>query len=541
MTVARTAMETPSEDERAFLQQRLRLFAKWAFILALTTDVVQLANGGWQEVYSAGWAWDRLTAIILASMWAVCAWRDWSHRFLRGMDALAAGAITLGVAVMGRYLAANLLPNFEGSSPPTVGLLGAVDAFTSMMIMLGGALMFTFRAAVIPSSPWLTMVITGVLGAPYVVFPVVFEAAVDGEFVIRGGPVSGEGLVNYIIWWAIVTVACTAISAVIYGLRREVRAAQSLGQYTLVEKLGEGGMGAVYRAQHARLRRPTAIKLLPPGRLSDEAAARFESEVQLTASLTHPNTITVFDYGRTDDGVLYYAMEYLDGATLEEVVGLVGALPAERVVRILRQTAGALQEAHEVGLMHRDIKPANIMLTRQGTDDDAAKLLDFGLARTLESPETSGMTKDNRLVGTPLYMAPEVIRDAAAMSERSDLYALGAVGYFLLSGTPVFDADTIVEICAHHLHTVPEPLTERAEQAVPQELADLVMQCLAKSPDERPASAAEIAERLDDVVLDRTWTDRNAHDWWRQFQPRLKAQRQAPGDLEHRHLTVTGL
>src|SRR5690606_31795371 len=214
--------------------------------------------------------------------------------------------------------------------------------------------------------------------------------------------------------------------------------------------------------RHALLRRPTAVKLLPPDKAGGAAIARFEREVQLTASLVHPNTVTIFDYGHTPDGVFYYAMEYLDGGDLETVVAVGGPMPPARAAHVLAQIAAGLAEAHEIGLIHRDVKPANVFLVGKEGVADLAKLLDFGLVRELESGATSGLTRTDTVMGTPLYLSPEAITSPAAVDARSDLYALGAVGYFLLTGEHVFSGRTVVEICSHHLHTEPEPPSSRA-------------------------------------------------------------------------------
>jgi serine/threonine-protein kinase len=322
---------------------------------------------------------------------------------------------------------------------------------------------------------------------------------------------------------------------VIYGLREQVRAAQQVGQYVLAEKIGEGAMGVVYRARHAMLRRPTAVKLLRPELAGGVALARFEREVQLTATLSHPNTITVFDFGRTPDGTFYYAMELLDGANLEEVVSCTGPLPPERVVHILRQVASALVEAHAAGLVHRDIKPANIFLCAHAGIPDLVKVLDFGIVRQLHEP--AGTLGDRRGIGTPYYISPEGISSPDLVSPRSDLYALGAVGYFLLTGRPLFDATTPIEVWTHHLHSTPVPIAERIDTPVPRELEALLFLCLSKSPDARPASAREVIVALDQIDLPR-WDDATVERWWRIHRPRL-LERQANIGSENRSPAMT--
>jgi serine/threonine-protein kinase len=295
-------------------------------------------------------------------------------------------------------------------------------------------------------------------------------------------------------------------------LRHQVRAVRRLGQYTLVEKLGEGGMGTVYRAHHALLRRPTAIKLLPPTRHDANALARFESEVQLTSSLTHPNTVVVYDYGRSPDGVFYYAMEYVDGITLQELVDVDGSQPPERVINILLQICAALAEAHSIGLVHRDVKPANIMLCARGGIADFVKVLDFGLAKDLSGGANSKLSQSTALLGTPLYVAPEVIL-GRPIDARLDLYALGAVAYFMLTGTPVFTGETLVDVCVQHLSAPPESMSERLGRHVPFALEALVMQCLAKEPSGRPSSADELAAALRAAGVS-IWSEQETRRWW---------------------------
>ncbi len=329
-------------------------------------------------------------------------------------------------------------------------------------------------------------------------------------------------MINVFIWWTLVTIVCVAISRIIHNLRREIREAMRLGQYTLERKLGEGGMGMVYRASHAMMRRPTAVKLLPLEKAGRASLARFEREVQQTARLTHPNTITIYDYGRTPDGVFYYAMEMLDGASLEAVVERDGPQPPGRVVRVMEMVAGGLAEAHKLGIIHRDIKPANIFLCRQGGEFDIAKVLDFGLVKVVEGSEDTDVTRDGVVTGTPQYLAPEALTDPDAIDGRSDLYALGAVGYFLLTGEQVF-AGNIVEVCGHHLHTDPVPPSKRLGRELPFELEGLVMECLAKNPDDRPQSAGEIRARLAASLEIPRWRQADAQEWWQEhgeaFQP----------------------
>ncbi|HEY6546957.1 MAG TPA: serine/threonine-protein kinase, partial [Vicinamibacteria bacterium] len=313
----------------------------------------------------------------------------------------------------------------------------------------------------------------------------------------------------------------------IYSLLREVARAERLGQYTLEDKIGEGGMGAVYRARHAFLRRPTAIKLIRSDRVGQEALARFEREVQLTGQLTHPNTIAIYDYGRTPEGIFYYAMEYLPGLPLDQVISADGAQPERRVVHLVKQICSSLAEAHRMGLVHRDIKPANTMLCERGGNYDVIKVLDFGLVKELRSESEAGVTGMGLVVGTPLYMAPESAAGAEHTGPASDVYAVGAIAYALLTGHQVFTGNSGVEIIGHHLHTAPVPPSERLGHAVDPFLERLILSCLAKRVSARPADAGVLLQELEDGWTGPAWTQREAREWWETKAPPLLTQRRA--------------
>jgi eukaryotic-like serine/threonine-protein kinase len=265
----------------------------------------------------------------------------------------------------------------------------------------------------------------------------------------------------------------------------------------LREKIGEGGMGAVYRAEHAMLRRATAIKLLLPDRVSDEALVRFEREVQLTSQLTHPNTIAIHDYGRTPQGVFYYAMEFLTGESLEKLVAREGAQPPGRVVRVMLQVAGSLREAHAAGLIHRDIKPGNLLIGEHGGMRDFVKVIDFGLVKQVDAGAGPAVSRADSIAGTPLFMAPESIVRPDSIDAKVDTYALGATGYYLLTGTPVFDGRSMVEVCGHHLHSAPQAPSQRTGLPVPPQLEALILRCLAKDPASRPDDDELMAALID--------------------------------------------
>ncbi|MBX3411681.1 MAG: serine/threonine protein kinase [Pirellulales bacterium] len=311
-------------------------------------------------------------------------------------------------------------------------------------------------------------------------------------------------------------VAIFVFTLVVARLQRQAQKAtieaKQLGQYRLQDKIGAGAMGVVYKGQHAMLRRPTAIKMLDVDRVNDATIARFEREVQITCNLNNPHTVAIFDYGRTPEGVFYYAMEYLDGIDLQTLVDRDGPQPEGRVVSILRQICASLYEAHSQGLVHRDIKPANIMLNRRGGEPDVVKVLDFGLVKAIDDKKEVG----SDMSGTPLYMSPEAIQTPELVDPRSDLYAVGAVGYFLLTGETAFHARTLAELCQQHITAIPEAPSRRLGAAVSPELEHALLACLEKNRAKRPQTARDLAAMLDRVTA--KWTLDDAEAWWSRYE-----------------------
>jgi eukaryotic-like serine/threonine-protein kinase len=312
---------------------------------------------------------------------------------------------------------------------------------------------------------------------------------------------------------AVLAAAASALSVV--RLRRQIGAGgRKLGAYALEQVIGEGGMATVYRARHELLRRPTAVKLLKPARATDEMIARFEREVQMASSLAHPNTVEIFDFGRTRDGLFYYAMEYLDGLTVGEIVARSGAVPVARTIHVLKQVCAALAEAHAKGIVHRDIKPENIMVCRYGGVYDHVKILDFGLVKQVTEKHSRDLTRSLRILGTPLYMAPERLRNPADVDARVDIYALGAVAFLMLTGAKLFESTDDLQLTSKILNDEAKRPSEAAAQPIPLELDLVVLSCVEKRREDRPQRVTDLLEAFDALAVEHRWTQRDAELWW---------------------------
>jgi len=336
----------------------------------------------------------------------------------------------------------------------------------------------------------------------------------------------------HLLWMHIPDVlavaVATLISTVITRLGREVRDARELGSYRLGALLGRGGMGEVYVAHHRMLARPAAIKLIRPEKLelrddghAERAVQRFKREAEAAASLRSPHTIELYDFGETDDGTLYFVMELLDGIDLESLVERFGPVPPARAVHVLRQVCASLAEAHAHGLVHRDVKPANVHLCRMGLEYDFVKVLDFGIVKSQRRPTIgpSIATAADRMIGTPAFMPPEMAT-GGVVDRRADIYGLGCLGYWLLTGELVFDGATPYEVVAQHINAVPLPPSARSGRPIPVALDDVILDCLAKDPERRPPDGLELARRLAACSLLEPWSDEDAHVWWEAHLPR---------------------
>ena len=498
-TIGRHALGSVPEGtqgERDLLEERLALYGRWGALISLTFYVavnalVQLTPRGtianlWRSPVNR---WHLASTALLAGMWLATRGRPKSRAFLASVDAGAVVGVGVCFAFMGT--------TSYWSGDPTLPLVLAITN------TLG------FRAFVIPSSAPRTACIHTLASLPVAVAAFFIHRALVPTFLA-----ALWDTLYTVLWLAVSVVVTTLTSRVIYGLTERVRESRRLGQYTLEAEIGSGGMGTVYRARHAMLRRATAIKLLHPERSSEEDVKRFEREVRMTSRLTHPNTVAVYDYGRTPDGLFYYAMELLDGTDLQELVGRHGPMPPARVVHLLRQIAGALGEAHEIGLIHRDVKPANVIVCERGRLLDVAKVVDFGLVKALDAGDGGVLAATNAITGTPLYMPPEAVQAPDTVDARSDLYALGAVAYFLLTGEPPFRGENIVTVLASHIHETPRPPSEVLGAPIPPDLEALVLRCLEKAQRARPASADVFAAELARIAEALPWTQDDARAWW---------------------------
>lgn len=424
------------------------------------------------------------TAALLLVIGLVVRTRDLSHEQLTVMDTFATvgGGIGFSLFTVGRT--------------PTPG--------RELVLLLFMAHMLIIRAALVPSSSKRTMWLGLVALSPSALQAI---AVTEGAGDVLGTPLARATLT--VLWVATTTLASSLVSKRIYGLQRAVSRARQLGPYTLEEKIGEGGMGEVYKARHALLRRATAIKIVRDA-TDPDTLARFEREVQLTSELTHPNTVQVYDFGRAADGTFYYAMEHIEGLTLWQLVELDGPQSPGRVVSLLAQICASLAEAHGLGLIHRDVKPDNVLVCVRGRVPDVVKVVDFGLARSIQTTSTDA---PGAIMGTAQYMAPEAVSAPSSIDARADLYSVGALAYFLLTGTELFRGAMDV-VLSQQIHVVPQRPSSRLGVELPADLERIVMRCLEKDPSLRPQSATELADALLASTASRSWTTDDSAAWW---------------------------
>ena len=391
--------------------------------------------------------------------------------------------------------------------------------------------------AIVPNTPRKTLIVSLLAAST--------EPLAMGLSMLRG--LEFQGGLLYVLWTSVPNYICAFLVVVpvkiIHGLGQQVRRARELGSYRLEEPLGKGGMGEVFRATHQMLARPAAVKLIRPellGSSSPDAARvivqRFRREAEAAASLRSPHSIGLYDFGVSNDGTFFLVTELLDGLDLETLVERFGPLPPERCVHLLRQVCDSLQEAHTRGLVHRDIKPSNIFTCRLGLTVDFVKVLDFGLVKAVNEGEREStlLTAPDSTTGTPAYIAPEVVRGDRVPDHRVDIYTLGCVAYWLLTGRLVFQAPNAIQLLYQHANATPIAPSQLSEFEVPAELDSVILACLAKFPEERPQSAAELSRRLAAAVTRPAWTEELAHRWWDRHHPEA-----APPERTESHRVLT--
>jgi serine/threonine protein kinase len=393
--------------------------------------------------------------------------------------------------------------------------------------------------AIVPNTPRKTLIVS-LLAASTEPLAMLFSE-------VRGVQPQGGWL--YVVWTSLPNYIAAFLSVIpvkiIHGLGHQVRRARELGSYRLEEPLGKGGMGEVFRATHQMLARPAAIKLIRPEILSSSRGAarviveRFRREAEAAASLRSPHTINLYDFGVANDGTFFLVTELLDGLDLESLVERFGPAPPERMVYLVRQVCDSLAEAHARGLVHRDIKPSNIFTCRMGLEVDFVKVLDFGLVKAIgeESRDVTMLTAPDATTGTPAYIAPEVVRGDRVADHRVDIYTLGCVAYWLVTGRLVFQAPNAIQLMYQHANTPPVPPSQRSEFEIPPALDSVILACLAKFPEERPQSASELSQRLALAIQAPVWTEELAHRWWDRHHPEVTPP-QSTDELE-RMLTKT--
>lgn len=460
---------------------------------------------------SEGFGWEDVTWVVVSTVNAL---------FCAAVVAASRSDRFSHRAVLNLGLALEVVLCFGGSLTTTSLWLRETGALPYMTWAIPLIILFPM---IVPCTPRriLTVSILAAAMEPLAAVVVWVLSSVPTEIMLAnsGGYIINPGLAVFIAYFA---------SRIVYGLNVDVSKAQRLGSYQLDSLLGRGGMGEVWHATHHLLARPAAIKLIRPDALGgtiEQARTplkRFKAEAHATANLNSPHTIGIYDFGVSEDGTFYYVMELLHGLDLNSLVGKHGTLSPERVVHFLKQACHSLREAHDAGLVHRDIKPSNIFVCRYGSDNDFIKILDFGLVkeRSASTTETNGLTQKGMVVGTPGFMAPEVAVGGAPADGRADLYALGCVAYWLLTGCLVFEAETPMALVVKHVSEAPEPPSNRTEQTIPSSLEEIILCCLEKDPNDRPQTAQALADRLEECVLDSEWTPEQAKKWWDLHYPR---------------------
>jgi len=521
--------DDPSEHFRYLLQARLRS-AAFLIVIGMSLWLVRswvVGDPGLVSLEVGVIATEGVVVALLSGR------RAWSTRQLRILEALVFGLALLDISAeqyheMTRRIEAGDAAVQRALDAREIADPGSVHAALHASAQLVASVKTTITFVV------LLMIVYGLLipnawhrTAIVVLFFVGVTGAVQLAVLLRTADhlllveevATSEMTSENVITFAIGAIIAVFGSYVVNALRLEAFEARQLGQYVLRRRLGGGGMGDVYFAEHRLLKRPCAIKLIRPERAGDpNALRRFEREVRSTAMLSHWNTIEIYDYGRTEDGTFYYVMEHLMGLTFAELVERHGPLPPGRAVYLLRQACDSLAEAHAAGLVHRDLKPANVFAARRGGQCDVAKVLDFGLVKSTAADSFPDPARAGTVTGTPLYMSPEQAGADPRLDARSDLYSLGAVAYFLVTGRPPHEGSTSRAVMIAVVRDPPAP-PSGSRPEIPEDLEGVIMRCLAKAPSARYASARELRDALLACACAGDWNEDRAADWWRLHEP----------------------
>ncbi len=506
-----------AESKEALRLLRTRLTAvTLALSLGFVIFAVWLTIGLFAGLIDLHWGW--MVAEYSVTIFLVGCW--W---WLRG-----AGEMSTNCARTIELLVFGLPAAFFGAHTARTLLETVAQSEDLAPVALHGWMLLIFAHAIFIPNPWKRAASVSIAIAllPILVSLVTIVLEPTARAMFLSNPSS---LIDMAL--GLTATAAVAIIGVrtINNLRSEAQEAKQLGRYRLREKLGSGGMGEVYLAEHQLLRRPCAIKLIRPERAGDaKMLARFEREVQATAKLSHWNSVYIYDYGSTADGTLYYVMEYLPGLTLQELITKAGPMLPGRIIYLLRQICSALHEAHGLGLIHRDVKPANIFVSERGGQFDVAKLLDFGLVKPIRGvvTEASELTVDGGFAGSPLYMSPEQALGEVAPDPRSDIYSLGAVAYFMLTGKPPFAAAHAMRVILQHINEAPVPPSQAMQRSVPwdipEDLEGVILRCMQKNPEGRFQSICELDSALAKCANVNDWDYEKADAWWQGHCPKLR-------------------
>lgn len=510
-----------SEETLSLLRDRLRIVAILllaifgVFLLRSLLNWEEYATGPAAPVFIAHVAVTALLALVTQRLCTSCKF-FLSH--LRLVEFLIIGGSAAFLAFFHYY---------------KLTLSAAAEPVAYLPNITPGWIILVFSYAIFVPNTWQrAAAVLGLLGvAPLAVWGIAYLRSAEFAEMAASSGFTQELFTDFLIMCSTV-VAATVGVATIGTLRREVFVARQLGQYRLKQLLGSGGMGEVYLAEHQMMKRPCAVKIIRPEKAGNpQVLARFEREVRATAKLSHWNSIDIFDYGRTSDGIFYYVMEYLPGHNVAELVSMHGPLPAERVVYLMQQVCDALAEAHSQGMVHRDIKPENIFCAFRGGLFDVAKILDFGLAKPITENQNVELTQEGSITGSPMYMSPEQATGSDQLDARSDIYSLGAVMYLMVTGQAPFTYNQPLKILVAHASEAPRPPSE-LNPTVPQELEDVILRCLEKDPEDRIQDTATLHRLLGEIPNQSPWSRADAARWWTDYGcPKRKALAAAAVDM----------